>query len=51
MYLQGKADDFETLLHRVKLLLVEGVVHYVRAQFNVLVEQIPGTEDRKIDHK
>lgn len=30
LYLQGEADDLETLFHRVKLLLVEGVAHYVR---------------------
>lgn len=28
-YLQGESNDFEALLHRVKLLLVEGVAHYV----------------------
>lgn len=30
LYLQGEADDFEALLHCVKLLLVESVAHYVR---------------------
>lgn len=40
-YLQGESDDFETLLHGVKLLLVAGVAHNVGPQFNVLVTQIP----------
>lgn len=31
VYLQGESNDFETLLHCIKLLLVEGVVHYVRS--------------------
>ena len=30
VYLQGESDDFEALLHCIKLLLVEGVAHYVR---------------------
>lgn len=30
-YLQGESNDFETLLHCIKLLFVEGVAHYVRA--------------------
>lgn len=30
-YLQGESYDFETLLHCIKLLLVEGIAHNVRA--------------------
>ena len=30
LYLQVESDDFETLLHCIKLLLVEGVAHDVR---------------------
>lgn len=41
LYLQGESNDFETLLHCIKLLLVGSVVHYVRPKFNVLVVQIP----------
>lgn len=40
-YLQGESDDFEALLHRVKMLLVEGVVHNVRPQLDVLAAQVP----------
>lgn len=51
LYLQGESNNFETLLHCIKLLFEGGVVNDVRPYFNGLVTQIPVEQKRKEMYK
>lgn len=46
LYLQGESNNFETLLHCIKLFFEGGVVNDVRPYFNGLVTQIPVEQKR-----